>query len=106
MARFTLADLVIAITETDSNELTKRNLHNAKYIAISAPSTLVEVVTVHVSVDGGATYGALQSAGEDVVVTAGGVTVINTTPFNGLMLVADGAVAATRTFKVMGQDEV
>ena len=104
---FPLPDLVIANGQTTSNTindyLAGDGFRDADSITIHAPDTLPETVTVNVdSGPAGApvNFNALQRNGADVTIPVGKSVTISGLSFRGLQLVAGGAVAGTRTFKV------
>lgn len=95
--------LTIAIGTTTSNTIGRDVLERAMDLGIFAPNTLPETVTVEVAADEALTeWRDLQSAGADVVLTAGKCTVVPESPFFGLRLSAGVAVAAERTFTIIG----
>lgn len=108
-----LPDLVISSGQTVSNVLTARGAPTAPnmattgdgyrdsdFITIHAPDTLPEAVVVNVSDRSGGNFNPLQRNAVDVAVPAGKSITVDGISFEQLELVAGGAVAATRTFKV------
>ena len=101
MSRVNLPDLVILETETESNIIPGSVLEYMDHITISAPATLAEVVEVHSCPDETGTFQNHQSGGADIALTAGkNTTILAVGSIGGLKLVAGGAAAADRTFKV------
>lgn len=75
-------------------------MQNASSLHIYSPATLPETVTVRVD-PGDGTYRILQSAGADVAVTAGDMTVVDIEPgWENLRLQSGTNVAADRAFIV------
>lgn len=108
-----LPDLVIANGQTTSDVISGDLLADFSSVLIAAPSTLPETVGVSVADrdpdDGAVAYRTLQSGGSDVTVGAGKAVIIGVDgrlPVMGLRLTAGGAVAAARTFKVVGARRV
>ncbi len=71
-------------------------------LAIQAPATLPETVTLAASHDG-TTFADAQSAASDITIPANRVTVLTAIPYSRIRLRAGSAVAADRVFVVTVQ---
>ena len=102
-----LGTLVIASGQTDSNTLSFLTgaASRVEALAIAAPDTLPETVTVHVLLPGAADYNPLRSSGADVVLAPGKTDEIDTIAFGTMKLIAGGAVGGDRTFVLSGREE-
>lgn len=111
--RITLPDLVIASGQTASNEIsltaginTKIALGTLVDFIIYGPATLPETVAVQISYLESPTssdWSTVYISGADVTVPAGKAVVVPVGAAAALRLLAGGATAATRTFRVRGQ---
>lgn len=100
-----LANITIANGATESPVLDLRSANNQFLISllIVSPTTLAEVVKVHVATGPTGTFQALQSDGVDITLPAAKATSIHPIGMIGaLKLVAGVAVAAARTFELAG----
>lgn len=96
-------NLTIALGQTESNALGPEALRLAKSLALFAPATMPETVTVQAAPSDAPAAGdwrVLQSAGADIVLTAGKATVISDVPIGALRVVASVGVAAQRVIAV------
>lgn len=111
--RMVLPDLVIASGQTASNAIdlaagvnTKIALGTLVDFIVYAPSTLPETVSVQISYLESPTasdWSTVYVSGADVTVPAGKAVVVPVGAAAALRLLAGGAVAADRTFRVRGQ---
>ncbi len=103
MARkaFPQVDLVIPSGQTDSNEVDIDQFGVARGFAIQAPANLSGTCSVECSLDGGTTFGQLQSGAVDITAPQGKVTVIDFMAWDKLKIKSDagGGEGGTRTFK-------
>ena len=98
-AKHDAPDLTIANGETDSDQYDESQLTGVRAIALQAPGTLPETITVQVSLDGGTNFAALQSPpGTDVTIAAGKAIVIDVGGFDAFRLQAGASVGADRVF--------
>lgn len=100
-----LDDITIANAATESPVLDLRSSgkHFLVSLLIVSPTTLPEVVKVHVAKSPTGTFQALQSDGVDITLPAAKATSIHPIGMIGaLKLVAGVAVAAARTFELAG----
>ena len=96
-----LPDLVIANGATASNVISRNEYADAVSIAIQAPATLAETVTIQVSYDN-STWATLHDGTADIASPLAGKArqYIEMFGFNYFRLLAGSAVGAARTFKV------
>lgn len=94
-------NIVIANGQTSSNVISAAEQYeDASTIGIEAPGTLAETVNIHVSNDG-TNFSTLNDGVTTVAAPAAGVACAYPVfPWKYFKLVATGAVAASRTFKL------
>ena len=98
-----LDDLVIANGQTASNVLIARlHYRDAFTLTFYSPATLPETVTLQASntEDGSSGWFNVSRAGADFLMTIGKALTLEEPNYTALRLLAGGAVAAQRTFKV------
>lgn len=98
---FSAGSLVIANgAAVSGTALDGSDFKGARGLAIQAPVTLTGTCTVEVSLDGGVSYGTLQSGGADVELPAGGVVVIDAMVWDRLRIASSANEGGERTFIV------
>lgn len=99
-----LPDLVILSAQTDSDWIPESILQQVRELLIIAPATLPETITFQVSVDK-AQIGTLQDGTGDIGITAGKAIVLGIIlPGQYLRIHSGSAVAADRTFHIVGME--
>lgn len=101
---FKLTTLTILSGQTESAELdlAGTNIRGPIGLLIVSPATLAETVHLVISTTLAGNFGRLQSGGADVVLAAGKATQFSFVTGRVIKLKATGAVAADRTFNLMG----
>lgn len=103
----TLPSLTIALGQTSSNALPwKETGYDIEALTVASPGTLPDTVHWEVSLDDGVTYQTVYDTTDTAIkVPAAAHTIIYNGVFTGIThikLVAGGAVAADRVFKLIG----
>ena len=99
-----LATLTIPVGQTVSNEILEDVLKYIRNLTIGAPAGLAETITIEVQLSQGNWY-TLQSNGVDINLVANKATVLMILPATGLRLRSAVAVAAARSFALVGEEE-
>ena len=95
-----LVDLVIPNSAAVSNVIDSERYRFADRFLIGSPSALTNTITIEVSIDKGTTYHTLQSAGSDITLGAGDITVVLAGGWDKMRLASSGNEGAERTFEL------
>ncbi len=102
---YKMQDFVIPNGTAVSNNISSDRYRFADRFLIGAPSALTGTITIEISIDGGTTYHTLQSAGSDITLGAGDITVVLAGGWDNMRIASSGNEGAERTFEAKFVEE-